>query len=356
MSNLISIEQIRALFPDCKFEGNLTSKGIMSAASLGEAGPTDASFCQNKKAAAELDSTSAGLVFVPVGIDVKPADGQVFVEMKDPSLGLAKLCEIMEKNLRPKPAPGIHKTACVDPLAKIDESVSIGPMCVIGEGSTIGEASIVEANVTIGRNVTIGKNCYFYPGVYVGDNCVIGDNVRLQPGVVIGGDGFGYIQVGELPDIVHYKVPQIGNVVIGNNVEIGANATIDRARFGSTTIGEGTKIDNLVQIAHNVRVGRRCIICAQSAISGSSKIGDYVVMWGQSALAGHIEVGSFSVVGGQAGVAKNYPAGSKITGSPARPFIEERKAQAALSKLVEMMPRLREIIAKQDDKQLPQAD
>ena len=344
----ISIDEIRAQVPEASVTGD-ASPDITSVASIEEAGANDATFLTGADRNGLLENCHAGVVFVPLGTTQPPAVGQVFFAVKDPSLGLAKMCEIFEHRMRPAPAAGIAPTAFVHPTAKVAATASVGPNCTVGEGSVIGEGAILEAGVHLGTHVVVGDNSYFHHGVVVEDYCRVGKRVRLQTGAKIGGDGFGYIQVGKLPDVRHYKVPQIGNVVIGDDVEVGANATIDRARFGSTVIGEGTKIDNLVQIAHNVKIGRRCIICSQVGIAGSTTLGDYVVMWGQAGTVGHISIGNFAFIGAQAGVAKSIPDQAKVTGTPARPLLEMRKSEAALMRLPDMMSKLRKLLADKPD-------
>lgn len=338
----ITIDEIRNILSDSKFVGTLTGV-ITGVATIEEAGQGDAAFLDSAKHADKLANTRAGLVFVPIDVQANPHDGQVYAFSKDPSLALAKLCELVERIMRPDPAPRIHPRAFVDPTAKVAATASVGPNCTIGAEAVIGDGVILESGVQIGRNATVDDESHIFQNAVVQDYCEVGKRVRIHSGVVIGGDGFGYIQVGSLPDVVHYKVPQIGNVVIEDDVEIGANATIDRARFGSTRIGQGTKIDNLVQIAHNVKIGRCCVICSQVGISGSTTLGDYVVMWGQSAAVGHIHIGNFAFIGGQSGVAKNLPDGAKVTGTPARPFLETRKSEAALMRLPKMMSKLRKL-------------
>ena len=348
MALRITIDDVRAILPDCEIVGKATPD-ICGVAPIDDAGPEDATFLDSPKHVDKLASTRAGLIFVPSILKAMPRDGQIFVRVKDPSFGLAKLCEVIENALRPVPAQGIHPRAWVDPTAKVAASAYVGPNATVGPECEIGENVILESGVQIGRNVKIGDKSHLFQNVVVQDYCVLGRNVRLQPGVVIGGDGFGYIQVGQLPDVVHYKVPQIGNVVIEDNVEIGANATIDRARFGSTRVGEGTKIDNLVQIAHHVKIGRRCILCSQVGIAGSTTLGDYVVMWGQAGTVGHINIGNFAFVGAQAGLAKSLPDGAKVTGTPARPLLETRKSEAALMRLPSMMSKLRKLMNDEDN-------
>jgi UDP-3-O-[3-hydroxymyristoyl] glucosamine N-acyltransferase len=335
------------MLPDARFVGASTAV-ITGVASIEEAGPEEASFLDSARHAEKLKNAKAGLLFVPGNLQAAPKPGQVYAFSKDPSLALAKLCELIERTLRPDPQPGVHPRAYVEPTATVARTASIGANCTVGAQSVIGERVVLESGVQIGRNVVIGDDTHLFQNVVVQDYCEVGKRVRMHPGVVIGGDGFGYIQVGSLPDIVHYKVPQIGNVVIEDDVEIGANATIDRARFGSTRIGQGTKIDNLVQIAHNVRIGRRCVICAHVGISGSTTLGDYVVIWGQAGIVGHVHIGNFAFIGAQAGVAKSLPDGAKVTGTPARPLLEMRKSEAALMRLPDMMSKLRKLTGGDD--------
>jgi UDP-3-O-[3-hydroxymyristoyl] glucosamine N-acyltransferase len=335
----IPFAELEELFPDAEKRG-LARPVIKGIASLEEAGPDDLTFVSSVRFAPKLQACRAGVVFIPTGMDAVPAQGQVFIVTADPSLALARICERVELVLRPRPMPGVHPSACVDPSAQISLLAHVGPGCIVGPLAVIDEGTILESNIHIGRAVRIGKDCHIQPGVIVTDYCEIGQRVRIQPGAIIGGDGFGYIQVGKLPDLIHYKVPQIGIVVIEDDVEIGAGTCIDRARFGKTLIGQGTKIDNLVQIAHNVKIGRRCIICSQVGISGSTTIGDYVVMWGQVGTVGHIEIGDGAFIGGQAGVTSNIKAGEKVTGTPARSMFDQRKIDALALKLPELFRRV----------------
>ena len=185
----------------------------------------------------------------------------------------------------------------------------------------------------------IGGGCFLMPGAIVATTCVLGERVRLQPGVVVGADGFGY----EFIQGRHQKVPQVGNVVIGDDVEIGANTTLDRARFSRTVVGEGTKIDNLVQIAHNVVIGRHCILCSQVGISGSTTLEDYVILGGQAGLGGHITLGKGSKVGGQAGLTSNLEPGSYVNGTPAIPYMLERRLAVLQQRLPELFKRVEQL-------------
>jgi UDP-3-O-[3-hydroxymyristoyl] glucosamine N-acyltransferase len=340
----ISVDELLTILPDSTPLGEGVTH-VTGLSSLEDATQSDLSFATSAKYATKLAETSAAIVLVPKGIPVKPRDNQVFIHVDDPSLAVAKICELIENRTRPLPEPGIHPSAIVDASATIDPTACICAGAIIGNNALVGPRSVVGQGTIIGPHVKIGGDCLLHPRVVVQDHCVLGNHVILQPGVVIGGDGFGYIQVGKLPDLYHHKVPQVGIVVLEDNVEIGANSTVDRARFGETRIGEGSKIDNLVQIGHNATVGKRCIICAQSVLAGSSEIGDFVVMWGQSAVTGHVKVGSFSEIGAQSGVAKSLPPQSKVTGSPARSFYEARRAEAALARLPELLRQVKELRA-----------
>ncbi len=328
-----TIQDLLDMIPGAGHEGAPDVR-VTGLASLDEAGPGDLSFLANPRYKAALQTTRASVVLVPRDIAATPGEGQAYLRVDDPSMALAAICDRVERLLRPAPPPGVHPSALVAPTAQVDASASVGPNCVVGDGAVVGARSVLGAQVVLGRCARVGEGCLLHPRVVVHDHCVLGNNVQLHPGVVIGSDGFGYIQVGGKPPALrHKKVPQIGIVVIEDDVEIGANSTVDRARFGETRIGAGTKIDNLVQVAHNVRIGRHCIICAQTGISGSSSIGDYVVLWGQVGVAGHLKIGDGAFVGAQAGVAKDVEAGSKVTGTPARPFMDQRRQEAALARL-----------------------
>jgi UDP-3-O-[3-hydroxymyristoyl] glucosamine N-acyltransferase len=224
----------------------------------------------------------------------------------------------------------------VDPGARIDPTAHVGPLCVVEAGAQIGAGAVLQASVFVGRDAQVGEGCLVMPGCIIATACSLGRRVRLQPGVVVGSDGFGY----EFVAGRHVKVPQIGTVVIGDDVEIGANSTLDRARFSRTVVGEGTKIDNLVQIAHNVVIGRHCIVCAQAGISGSTTLEDYVILGGQAGLGGHITLGKGSKVGGGAGLAASIPAGSYVNGTPAIPYMLERRIAILQQRLPDLFKRV----------------
>jgi UDP-3-O-[3-hydroxymyristoyl] glucosamine N-acyltransferase len=258
----------------------------------------------------------------------------MFVE--NPSVALARLCSRVEQALWPKPLPGIHPSAVVEKGARVAASATVGPLCVVEDGAVIGERVHLQGQVTIGRGAAVGDDSWLMAGAVLSAECVLGKRVHLQPGVVIGGDGFGY----ELVKGRHMKVPQVGIAVLGDDVEVGANSTIDRSRFGTTSVGEGTKIDNLVQVGHNVVIGKHCLICALVGIAGSVTIGDYVVIGGQSGLAGHLKVGSGAMIAAQSGVKDDIPAKTTVWGSPSLPLKLEQKIVILRGRLPELFKRV----------------
>jgi UDP-3-O-[3-hydroxymyristoyl] glucosamine N-acyltransferase len=313
-----------------------TTETIRSLAALASAQPGDLSFLGNAKYKAEVPLTRASLVLLPVDYVGEPSANQLFLLVENPSMALARVCARIEQSLWPKPSPGVHPSAVVASGAHIAATATIGPLCVVEAGAVIGERAHLQAQVFVGRNARIGHDCWLMPGVVVATECVLGQRVRLQAGVVIGSDGFGY----EFAQGRHEKVPQVGSVRLGDDVEVGANSTLDRARFSRTEIGEGTKIDNLVQIAHNVVIGKHCLICAQVGISGSTTLGDYVVFGGQAGIAGHLTVGKGAKAGGRAAITADVPAGTFVNGNPAIPYQLERRLVILNHRLPDLFKRV----------------
>jgi UDP-3-O-[3-hydroxymyristoyl] glucosamine N-acyltransferase len=316
-----------------------TTEELRGIASLASARAGDITFLGNPKYKAAVASTRASLVLLPLDYDGQPAPDQVHMFVDNPSAALARLCSRVEQLLWPKPRPGIHPSAVVASDASVAASATVGPMCIVESGAVIGEGVHLQARVFVGRGSRVGEGSWLMPGVVVAAECTLGSRVRLQPGVVIGSDGFGY----ELVAGRHAKIPQVGTVIIGDDVEIGANTAVDRSRFESTIIGEGTKIDNLVQVGHNVVIGKHCLICALVGIAGSCTLGDYVVIGGQAGLAGHLTIGSGAMVAAQSGVKDDIPAKTTVWGSPSLPILLQQKLIVLRNRLPELFRRVDEL-------------
>ncbi|MFK7909905.1 MAG: UDP-3-O-(3-hydroxymyristoyl)glucosamine N-acyltransferase [Akkermansiaceae bacterium] len=301
-------------------------------ASLDEATPDDVSFLGNEKYYQNYLSTTAGLVLIPTGVPEHPSEATL-IEVENPSYAFGQIVKFFV-NAQQKFTPGVHPSAYVADDVEIDPArVSVGANAVLESGVVVGKGTQIGAGSVIGERAQIGEDCHLYANCTVREDCILGDRVILQPGCVIGSDGFGY----ELVDGKHEKVDQVGIVLIGDDVEVGANTTIDRARFGKTKIGKGTKIDNLVQIAHNVQVGENSLLVAQVGLSGSSKIGDYVTLAGQSGCGGHIKIGDKTTLTARAVAMKDIEGGGTYMGMPARPMREELKKMALVSRLPMLM-------------------
>src|SRR2546428_3140588 len=285
---------------------------ITGAASLGEAVPGEISFYSNPRYGTLLRKTRASAVFVPPDFAESIATAQIRVANP------IKVFEQIVLKFAPKPitfAAGIHPSAVVDPSAQLGERVSIQPYAVIEAGVRISDDAIIGAASYIGQETVIGSACLIYPRVTIRERSRIGSRVIIHSGVVIGADGFGF----EMVDDKHKKIPQLGIVQIDDDVEIGANTTVDRARFGRTWIQQGVKIDNLVQIAHNVVIGKNSVIAAQTGISGSTRVGEHVQMAAQVGIDGHIEIGDNTAIGAQSGISKNISGGGWWGGPRPRP-------------------------------------
>ena len=318
--------------------GKLVGEGslqITGAASLGEATPGEISFFANRKYIGLLRKTRASAVFVPADFaePITPAQ----IRVSNPT----KAFEQVVLKFAPKPitfAPGIHPSAVVDPSAQLGEHVSIQPHAVLEAGASIGDDTIIGAGSYVGHETTIGSACLIYPRVTIRERSRIGSRVIIHSGAVIGADGFGF----EMVDGQQQKIQQLGVVQIDDDVEIGANTTIDRARFGRTWIQQGVKIDNLVQIAHNVVVGKDSVIVAQSGISGSTRVGQRVMMGGQVGIVGHLEIGDGTAIGAQSGISKSTQGGAWF-GSPAVPLAEAKQQIAWVHRLGKLFARVKEI-------------
>lgn len=318
------------------FPPEAASVTITGPATLATAQAGEISFFSHPRYAPDLRTTRAAAVLVPH--DFSGETPAVCIRVENPSSSFTKITE----KFCPAPIvppPGIHPTATIAPGAQIAPDACIQAQAVIEEGAIIGARSIIGAGVFLGRGVVIGADCLLHPRAVVREHCTLGDRVTLHSGVVIGGDGFGY----DTREGRHHKIPQTGHVAIENDVEIGANSTVDRARFGRTVIGEGTKIDNLVMIAHNVVIGKHCIICAQVGISGSTEIGDYVILAGQAGIVGHIKIGSGSIIGAQSGVSNDVEPKARLVGSPPRPIGEWKRMVVRIDRLADLYNRVKKL-------------
>lgn len=308
---------------------------INDIAPIESAGPHDLSFVANIKYATYVESTQAGALILDPDT---PCPHKPVIRHVNPYLAFARVVALLYPNT-PLIEPGINPSSVTSHDSDIDSSARVGAFCHIRESAQVGKNSQLVSSVYVGRNVTIGDDCLLYPGVRILDNCSVGNRVILHAGVVVGSDGFGYAP----SDSGVEKISQIGWVEIGNDVEIGANTTIDRGAIGATKIGSGTKIDNLVQIAHNVEIGRHCIIVSQVGISGSTKIGDGVTLAGQVGLVGHIEIGDDSTIAAQSGVTKSLVPGSVMLGSPAKDIKLARRIEVSLKRLPDLLKRVKKL-------------
>lgn len=306
--------------------------------SVGEAEPGDVTFLGNSKYLSALRGSRASAVLV--GPDfTEPLEGKALVRVANPTFAFSSVIRHFGPPARDF-TPGVHETAFVSPKAVFDPMrVSIGPGVVIGDDVVIGDGTTIHAGVCVGQGVRIGDDCLLHANCTIADRCVLGARVIIHSGTVIGSDGFGY----EFVKGRHAKVDQVGIVQLDDDVEVGACTSIDRARFGRTWIGEGTKIDNQVQIGHNVVTGKHCIIVAHAAIAGSVKIGSYVTIAGQTGIAGHLEIASQVTLLARSGVTKSITAPGAYAGYPARPLMDGRKAMVAQARLPELMERIQKL-------------
>jgi UDP-3-O-[3-hydroxymyristoyl] glucosamine N-acyltransferase len=321
----------------CRLEGDGDLE-VRRVTGLDDAGPGDLTFFANAKYAASLRTTRAVAVICAEGTEKPPA---AVLWTKNPYLAFARAVALFAEKWRP--VPGVHNTAFVATGAAVDPDASIGPLAVIEEGARVGARSIVHAQVTVGRHAQIGNDCVIHSGVSIRERVQLGDRVVVQDGAVIGSDGYGFARDEQGR---HFKIPQVGGVIIEDDVDIGANSTIDRPAVGVTRIKAGTKIDNLVQIAHGVTVGRDVLLAAQVGIAGSTTIEDGVTLAGQVGVAGHVTVGKGSVATAQTGIPNSVDAGSFVSGYPAIPNRDWLKASAIFRKLPELRKTIAELEAR----------
>lgn len=309
------------------------SRRVEGVASVDRAGPTDLTFVVDERNAQRLGLRSVGACLVAPGMRLE-ANGTAFIRVESPELAFSKLLGVFHPEHRPP--PGVHPTAIVGRGTRIGAGASIGPYVTIGEDSVIGNGTLVGPHTHIDDDVVIGDDCRIGPGCTILHDTIVGDRVRVYTGVRLGVDGFGYTPGADGLT----RIPQVGRCLVHDDVEIGANSTVDRGALGDTVIGRGTKIDNLVHVGHNVMVGEDCIIVAQVGIAGSVDIGAGTHMGGQVGVAGHLTIGAGARIGGQAGVFGDVPAGQTYSGYPARPHRESLRASALTLRLPEMFRRL----------------
>ncbi len=308
---------------------------ISGASGIKEANEQEITFLANSKYAPLLDKTRAAAVITSLEThkSTKPV-----ILTENPSLAFAKIISIFTPDAAEHPQ-GIDYTAVIGKNVTLGKDIAIGPYTVIGDNVVLGDNVVIYSGCYIGQQTKIGSKTLIYAHVSIRERISIGARAIIHAGCVIGSDGFGFVTIKGM----HHKIPQVGTVEIGDDVEIGANVTIDRARFGKTVIGNGTKIDNLVQIAHNVTVGENTLIVAQVGISGSVTVGNNVILGGQAGLVGHITVGDNAMVTGQSGVAKSVPPGTMVSGYPARPFMTTQRANANVQNLSKLFDQVKEL-------------
>ncbi len=331
----------RALGADVLGDGGVVVSGL---AEPSMAGPRDLALAMSKRYADALLASAAQAAVVWADADWQALGLQAAIVVPRPRLAMSVLTQMMDK---PMVGQGIHPSAVIDPAAKIGANVTIGPFCVIGADAVIGQDTLLAEHVSIGAGAQIGAQGILHPGVRIGRDVVIGDHVILQPNVVVGADGFSFVTampsiaetgrrtLGKTPfeaidDATQHRIHSLGSVVLGDHVEIGANSTVDAGTIRPTRIGNGTKIDNLVQVGHNVIVGEDCLLCAQTAVAGSAVIGDRSILGGKSGVADNITIGSDCLLGGAAIVLGDTPRGQFMMGYPAKPMLAFRAEQRSL--------------------------
>lgn len=317
-----------------RFEGG-TDPDLTGAAPLDHATPSDLTLLSSPRYATDAATTAAGAVLVSEDLAPRLRSDLPRIVVTDVHAALSVLLPLIYP--KPRPVPGVHPTAVLAPGVSIGANVTLGAYAVVGEGTRLDDGVVIGSHASIGRLCRIGADAYLHAHVTLYDGVTVGARSILHAGVRAGVDGFGYSH----RDGRHVKVPQVGRCEIGADVEIGANSCIDRGSIGSTVIGDGCKIDNLVHIAHNVRLGEHCVVVAQTGIAGSTRAGRYVTFGGQSGINGHISIGDGATVAAQAGVFGDVPAGVTVSGYPARPHKESLRAQAGLFRLPALMKRLR---------------
>ena len=319
---------------DCRLDGD-GDLVVQRVAGIQEAEPGDVTFFANAKYAGALRGTRASAVILSEDAEAAPC---AMLRTKNPYLAFARAVGLFAGEYRP--AAGVHATAFVSDDARVAADASVGPFAVIAEGATIGSRTVVHPHASIGRDASIGEDCVIHAHASIRERVSLGNRVVIQDGAVIGCDGFGFARAN---DGTHVKIPQVGGVVIEDDVEVGANTTIDRPAVGETRVGAGTKIDNLVQVAHGVTIGRNVLLVAQVGIAGSTVIEDGVTLAGQVGVAGHLTIGKGAIASAQTGIPNSVPAGSFVSGYPAIPNRDWLKSSAVFRKLPELRRTITEL-------------
>jgi UDP-3-O-[3-hydroxymyristoyl] glucosamine N-acyltransferase len=315
-------------FVDGQYVGD-RGRQVSAVAPLAEAGEDQLSFLSNRKYAAQLAQTKAGAILVPKNLE---GEDERWIRVDDPYFAIAR---IMTRWFSAQPRPKtVSPLASISPSARLGTNVAVGPFTTIGDNVAIGNNVTIFQSVSIEAGSTLGDDSIVYPNVVIYDGTRIGRRCVIHAGVVIGSDGYGFA----MHEGKHHKIPQIGIVRIEDDVEIGAGTTIDRAALGETVIGEGTKIDNLVQIGHNVKIGKHCLLVSQVGIAGSTELGDHVFVAGQSGFSGHLKIGHRVQVAAKSAVLADVPDDTKVMGSPAMPFNEFARRHAAVKRLAKKKP------------------
>ena len=294
----------------------------------------DLTFAENEDYFVRATQGAASAILVAGNF---PASGKTLIRVANARVAFAKVLPLFFPG--PIFAPGVHPSAVIAPTAHIDPTAHVGPFCVVGEGARLGPRVVLESHDHVGAECQLGEDTRLFPNVVLYPRSQLGRRVSIHAGTVIGSDGFGYV----LDEGAHRKVPQIGHVILHDDVEIGANSCVDRGALGPTVIGRGTKIDNLVQIGHNVITGEHCIFISQVGVAGSNQLGDYVTLAGQVGLAGHLKIGHRVTVSAQSGVMADIPDGEKYLGSPAQPDRQQKRIYIAAQRLPELLRRVREL-------------
>ncbi len=337
----VTVQQLAALVQG-QVHGD-SARIIQAARSLVEAGPQDVTFVENERHARQLKVCRAGAIVVssallPCVRDAAAENAPAFIQVADPLEAFVAMARHLHGHVTPQPQ-GLSPLAAIHPTAQIGPEASIFPFAVIGEGAVLGARCCIHSGAVIGPHCRLGDEVTLYPYAVLYERTVLGHRVIVHANAVLGADGFGYrFQGGR-----QVKVPQLGWVEVGDDVEIGAGTTIDRGTFEATRIGEGTKIDNLVMIGHNCRIGRHNLLVSQVGIAGSSSTGDHVVIAGQAGVADHVHIGDRAQIGARSGVFRNVPTGERMLGAPATPEREQKRIYLSLERLPELIREVRQI-------------